>query len=77
MSTRNVPASVISISARGLRPRVLFLTWCDLFSIFVDQQRTLVKHGATKMTFTNLPSGDDTTLESRSFVLRWTESVKK
>ena len=43
--------------------KITSLTWCGLsLSLWISKE-TLVNHGQRKMTFTNLPSGDDTTLE--------------
>ena len=62
MSTRNVPAPLFPYPPDAYDQNY-FSDVVRSFSIFVDQQRNPGEARGTKMTFTNLPSGDDTTLE--------------
>jgi len=62
MSTRNVPAPLFPYPPEDYDQNY-FSDVVRSFSIFVDQQRNPGEARATKMTFTNLPSGDDLSLE--------------
>ena len=62
MSTRNVPAPLFPYPPQAYDP-VYFSDIVRSFAIFVEQQRNPGESRATKLTFTNLPSGNDTTLE--------------
>ena len=58
MSTRNIPAPFFPYPPQQYDPRY-FSDIVRSFALFVEQQR---KHGesrATKLTFTNLPAGNE------------------
>jgi hypothetical protein len=63
MSTRNVPAPLFPYPPQAYDP-VYFSDIVRSFAVFVEQQRNPGESRGTKMTFTNLPSGNDTTLET-------------
>jgi len=63
MSTRNVPAPLFPYPPQAYDP-VYFSDIVRSFAVFVEQQRNPGESRATKLTFTNLPSGNDTTLET-------------
>ena len=62
MSTRKVPPPFFPYPPPEY-DQTYFSDVVRSFSLFVGQQRNPGEGRATKMTFTNLPSGDDTTLE--------------
>jgi|TARA_X000001382_G_scaffold122101_1_gene104815 hypothetical protein len=63
MATRNVPSPLFPYPPEAY-DRNYFSDVVRSFSIFVEQQRNPGESRATKMSFTNLPSGHDTTLET-------------
>ena len=63
MSTRNIPAPFFPYPPQEYDQNY-FSDIVRSFALYVEQQRNPGESRATKMTFTNLPSGDDTTLEN-------------
>ena len=63
MSTRNLPAPFFPYPPDSYDQNY-FSDIVRSFALYVEQQRNPGEARATKMTFTNLPSGDDTTLEN-------------
>jgi len=63
MSTRNLPAPFFPYPPDSYDQNY-FSDIVRSFALYIEQQRNPGESRATKMTFTNLPSGDDTTLEN-------------
>ena len=63
MSTRNVPAPLFPYPPEAYDQNY-FSDVVRSFSLFVGQQRNPGEGRATKMTFTNVPSGNDKGLET-------------
>ncbi len=63
MSTRNLPAPFFPYPPDSYDQNY-FSDVVRSFALYIEQQRNPGESRATKMTFTNLPSGDDTTLEN-------------
>ena len=63
MSTRNIPAPFFPYPPQQYDQNY-FSDIVRSFALYIEQQRNPGESRATKMTFTNLPSGDDTTLEN-------------
>ena len=63
MSTRNLPAPFFPYPPDSYDQNY-FSDIVRSFSLYIEQQRNPGEARATKMTFTNLPSGNDTTLEN-------------
>ena len=63
MSTRNIPAPFFPYPPQEYDQNY-FSDIVRSFALYVEQQRNPGESRATKMTFTNLPSGNDTTLEN-------------
>ena len=63
MSTRNLPAPVFPYPPDSYDQNY-FSDIVRSFALYSVEQRNPGESRATNMTFTNLPSGDDTTLEN-------------
>ena len=63
MSTRNLPAPFFPYPPDSYDQNY-FSDIVRSFALYVEQQRNPGEARATKMTFTNLPSGNDTTIEN-------------
>jgi len=63
MSTRNLPAPFFPYPPDSYDQNY-FSDIVRSFALYVEQQRNPGESRATKMTFTNLPSGNDTNIEN-------------
>lgn len=63
MSTRNLPAPFFPYPPQQYEQNY-FSDIVRSFALYIEQQRNPGESRATKMTFTNLPSGDDTSIET-------------
>ena len=63
MSTRNLPAPFFPYPPDSYDQNY-FSDVVRSFALYIEQQRNPGESRATKMTFTNLPSGDDTNIEN-------------
>jgi hypothetical protein len=63
MSTRNLPAPFFPYPPDSYDQNY-FSDIVRSFALYVEQQRNPGEARATKMTFTNLPSGNDTNIEN-------------
>ncbi|WP_290943528.1 hypothetical protein [Hyphomonas sp.] len=63
MSTRNLPAPFFPYPPDSYDQNY-FSDIVRSFALYIEQQRNPGESRATKMTFTNLPSGNDTEIEN-------------
>ena len=63
MSTRNLPAPFFPYPPDSYDQNY-FSDVVRSFALYIEQQRNPGESRATKMTFTNLPSGNDTNIEN-------------
>ena len=63
MCTRNLPAPFFPYPPQQYEQNY-FSDIVRSFALYIEQQRNPGESRATKMTFTNLPSGDDTSIET-------------
>ena len=63
MSTRNLPAPFFPYPPDSYDQNY-FSDIVRSFALYIEQQRNPGESRATKMTFTNLPSGNDTNIEN-------------
>ena len=63
MSTRNLPAPFFPYPPDSYDQNY-FSDVVRSFALYIEQQRNPGESRATKMTFTNLPSGNDTEIEN-------------
>ena len=66
MSTRNLPAPFFPYPPDSYDQNY-FSDVVRSFALYIEQQRNPGESRATKMTFTNLPSGNDTNIENGAF----------
>jgi len=63
VATRNIPSPLFPYPPESY-DQMYFSDVVRSFAVFVEQQRNPGESRGTKMTLTNLPSGDDTDLET-------------